>query len=41
MEKNMYERLVATEKRLNEIDELLMKEEVTRDNRRFKELNIR
>ncbi len=40
MEKNMYERLVTTEKRLNEIDELLMKEEVTRDNRRFKELNI-
>lgn len=40
MEKNMYERLVTTEKRLNEIDELLMNEEVTRDNRRFKELNI-
>ena len=40
MEKNMYERLVATEKRLSEIDELLMKDEVTKDNRRFKELNI-
>lgn len=40
MEKNMYERLLTTEKRLKEIDELLLKDEVTRDNNKFKELNI-
>jgi len=40
MEKNMYDRLVTTEKRLNEIDELLLKDEVTRDTNRFRDLNI-
>src|SRR5574344_1573315 len=40
MEKNMYDRLVATEKRLNEIDQLLLSPEVTRDNNRFRDLNI-
>ncbi|MFA6667148.1 MAG: peptide chain release factor 1 [Bacilli bacterium] len=36
----MYDRLVATEKRLNEIDQLLLSPEVTRDNNRFRDLNI-
>lgn len=40
MNKNMYDRLIATEKRLKEIDDLLIKEEVIKDNNRFRELNI-
>ncbi|MGP1413780.1 MAG: peptide chain release factor 1 [Bacillales bacterium] len=40
MNKNMYERLIATAKRLKEIDDLLIKEEVIKDNNRFRELNI-
>lgn len=36
----MYDRLIATAKRLKEIDDLLIKEEVIKDNNRFRELNI-
>ena len=39
MEKNMYERLVTSEKRLKEIDELLLTNEVTSDMNKFKSLS--
>jgi len=40
MDKNMYDRLVTTETRLKEIDNLLLKDEVTKDMNRFRDLNI-
>lgn len=36
----MYDRLVTTEKRLNEIDELLLKDETTKNMNKFRDLNI-
>jgi len=39
MEKNMYDRLVISEKRMNEIDGLLLKEETTRDINFFKKIS--
>jgi len=40
MDKNMRDRLIATEKRVSEIDELLLKEETARDTNKFRDLNI-
>lgn len=40
MDKNMYDRLVATQKRLEEIDNLLLDENVVRDTNKFRDLNI-
>lgn len=40
MDKNMRDRLITSEKRLNEIDDLLLKEETTRDMNKFRDLNI-
>jgi len=40
MDKNMYERLVTTENRLNEIDALLLKDEVLNDSNRYRDLSI-
>lgn len=39
MDKNMRDRLVTSEKRLSEIDELLLKEETSKDMKLFKALN--
>ena len=40
MNKNMRDRLIASEKRLQEIDDLLLLEETTRDINKFRDLNI-